>query len=165
MGHPLARAGERRVAAAARDEAPGVIRWRARITEWTVRSSRAFLLGLVAACAIEVLLDWSVTLNEINVLRNAIRQKGENYVSILGPLFIASGVLDSGRSIVEVCADDSKVDAGALCDGVARYLAPAEEGGKELPVQDAATWARGKTPAGSDVAIVGVRRLATATPS
>jgi hypothetical protein len=61
-----------------------VAKWRARISEWLVRSSRAFLLGLVIACAIEVLIDWNATLTEINVLRNAIRQKGENYVGILG---------------------------------------------------------------------------------
>jgi hypothetical protein len=61
-----------------------VARWRARLAEWMVRSSRAFLLGLVIACGIQVLLDWNATLVEINVLRNAIRQKGENYVGILG---------------------------------------------------------------------------------
>lgn len=49
-----------------------------------VRSSRAFLLGIVIACGIQVLLDWNATLIEINVLRNGIRQKGENYVTILG---------------------------------------------------------------------------------
>jgi hypothetical protein len=54
------------------------------MSEWMVRSSRAFLLGLVVACGIQVLLDWNATLVEINVLRNAIRQKGENYVTILG---------------------------------------------------------------------------------
>lgn len=54
------------------------------MSEWMVRSSRAFLLGLVVACGIQVLLDWNATLSEINVLRNAVRQRGENYVTIIG---------------------------------------------------------------------------------
>lgn len=58
--------------------------WRARMSEWMVRSSRAFLLGIVVACGVEVLIDWNQTLVEINVLRNAIRQKAESYVGILG---------------------------------------------------------------------------------
>jgi hypothetical protein len=48
------------------------------------RSSRFFLLGLVVACGVQVFLDWNATLREINVLRDGIRQKGENYVGILG---------------------------------------------------------------------------------
>jgi hypothetical protein len=68
----------------ARMGATRLARWHARVTEWRVRSSRAFLLGVVIACGIQVLLDWHATLVEINVLRNAIRQKGENYVGILG---------------------------------------------------------------------------------
>jgi hypothetical protein len=59
-------------------------RWRARVDEWTVRSSRAFLAGLVVACAVEVLVDWNSTIMEINALRNTIRLKGESYVAILG---------------------------------------------------------------------------------
>lgn len=35
------------------------------------------------ACGIEVLADWNRTLFEINVLRSAVRQKGESYVGIL----------------------------------------------------------------------------------
>jgi hypothetical protein len=54
------------------------------MSERMVRSSRVFLLGLVVACGVQVLLDWNATLIEINVLRNGIRQKGENYVGILG---------------------------------------------------------------------------------
>ena len=59
-------------------------RWRARWEEWQIRSSRAFLAGLIVACAIEVLVDWSSTLREINTLRDTIRLKGESYVAILG---------------------------------------------------------------------------------
>ena len=58
--------------------------WRARLSERLARSSRVFLLGVVVACGVEVLVDWNQTLFEINVLRNAIREKGENYVGILG---------------------------------------------------------------------------------
>jgi hypothetical protein len=66
------------------EEVTQFARLRARLAEWTVRSSRAFLLGLVFACGVEVLLDWNATLMEINVLRNTVRLKGENYVAILG---------------------------------------------------------------------------------
>ncbi|MGH7439038.1 MAG: hypothetical protein ACRENE_25395 [Polyangiaceae bacterium] len=59
-------------------------RWRARWAEWQIRSSRAFLAGLVVACTVEVLVDWSSTLREINTLRDTIRLKGESYVAILG---------------------------------------------------------------------------------
>ncbi len=41
------------------------------------------MLGLIVACGIEVLVDWNQSIFEINVLRSAIRQKGESYVSIL----------------------------------------------------------------------------------
>lgn len=57
--------------------------WRARVGDRIARSSRVFLLGLVVACGVEVLVDWNQTLMEINVLRNAVRQKGESYVGIL----------------------------------------------------------------------------------
>src|SRR5579872_6400236 len=57
--------------------------WRARLSHRMARSSRVFLLGLMLACGIEVLVDWNQTLFEINVLRNAVRQKGESYVGIL----------------------------------------------------------------------------------
>src|SRR5581483_11121719 len=65
-------------------EVSQLARWRARVEEWTVRSSGAFLAGLIVACAIEVLVDWSSTLTEINALRNPIRFKGESFVAILG---------------------------------------------------------------------------------
>ena len=42
-----------------------------------------FFIGLMVTCGVEVLIDWNQTIVEINVLRNAIRQKGENYVGIL----------------------------------------------------------------------------------
>jgi hypothetical protein len=43
-----------------------------------------FMLGVIVACGIEVLVDWNSTLFEINVLRNGMRDRGFNYVGILG---------------------------------------------------------------------------------
>jgi len=57
--------------------------WRARVADRLARSSRVFLLGLMVACGIEVVVDLNQTLFEINVLRSAVRQKGEAYVGIL----------------------------------------------------------------------------------
>lgn len=58
--------------------------WRTKMSERLARSSRVFLLGVIIACGIEVLTDWSSTLTEINNIRANIRHKGENYVGILG---------------------------------------------------------------------------------
>lgn len=57
--------------------------WRAEMADRLARSSRVFLLGLMIACGIEVVVDLNQTLTEINVLRSAVRQKGEAYVGIL----------------------------------------------------------------------------------
>lgn len=43
-----------------------------------------FLIGVVIACGIEVLVDWNATLFQINVLRERMRDRGFNYVGILG---------------------------------------------------------------------------------
>ncbi len=56
---------------------------RERALDRLARSAHVFLAGLVVACGIEVAVDWNATLYEINVLRDALRQKGENYASIL----------------------------------------------------------------------------------
>lgn len=61
-------------------------RWNAlveRLGERLGKSSRVFLIGLLVACGIEVAVDWNSTLNEINVLRGSLKQKGEDYVDIL----------------------------------------------------------------------------------
>src|SRR5450755_1404254 len=58
--------------------------WRNRVSDRLARSSRAFLLGVIVACGVEVMTDWGATLNEINALRTNVRHKGENYVGILG---------------------------------------------------------------------------------
>ncbi len=42
-----------------------------------------FLVGLVAACSVQVFAKWHGTLRDINSVRGAVQQKGENYVSIL----------------------------------------------------------------------------------
>lgn len=54
-----------------------------RLSERLGKSSRVFLVGLLVACGIEIAVDWSSTLYEINVLRYALKQKGEDYVDIL----------------------------------------------------------------------------------
>jgi hypothetical protein len=54
-----------------------------RVSDRLGRSSRVFLVGLVVACGIEVAVDWNSTLFEINVLRAALKQKGENYADLL----------------------------------------------------------------------------------
>jgi hypothetical protein len=54
-----------------------------RISERLGKSSRVFLIGLIVACGIEVAVDWNSTLEEINVLRGSLKQKGEDYVDIL----------------------------------------------------------------------------------
>ena len=58
--------------------------WRTRVSDRLARSSRVFLLGVIVACGVEVITDWSSTLTEINNLRANVRHKGENYVGILG---------------------------------------------------------------------------------
>jgi hypothetical protein len=57
--------------------------WMSRVADGAARSSRVFLLGVIIACGIEVLVDWNSTLFEINVLRDAMRDRGFNYVGIL----------------------------------------------------------------------------------
>ena len=58
-------------------------RWRTEMSGKLARSSRVFLIGLIIACGIEVIVDWNTTIYEINVLRDGMRQRGLNYVSIL----------------------------------------------------------------------------------
>jgi hypothetical protein len=57
--------------------------WLDRLTARLGRSAGVFLLVLVVLCAIEVAVDWNATLTEVNVLRAALRQKGENYADLL----------------------------------------------------------------------------------
>lgn len=63
----------------------------ARVRESVAKSGRIFLLGLVVACGVEVVVDLSSTLREVNVLRTRMRDRGTSYVAILsrscvGPL-------------------------------------------------------------------------------
>lgn len=57
--------------------------WVDRIADRLGKSSKFFLVVLLVLCVIEVLVDWNATLYEINVLRAALRQKGENYADLL----------------------------------------------------------------------------------
>jgi hypothetical protein len=62
--------------------------FRARLADRLARSSRIFFLGLVVACGIEVLVDWNQALWEVNVLRDQIRQKGQNYAGLLSSVVV-----------------------------------------------------------------------------
>jgi hypothetical protein len=79
---------------------------------------------------------------------------------ILGPVVGVAGVLDAGSSIVGICADPARLGSPAFADATTGYLARAHEQGTPVPVQDAATWARGRTVGESDIAIVAVSRHA-----
>ena len=56
--------------------------WSSRLSERLARSSRVFMAGLIIACGIEVLTDWSQTLYEINVARDQVKQKGLTFASL-----------------------------------------------------------------------------------
>ena len=71
-----------------------------------------FLLGVIVACGIEVLVDWNSTLFEINVLRNGMRDRGFNYVGILGKSSGAALAARDDRSLATLTAglfDDEDV--------------------------------------------------------
>lgn len=75
----------------ARQKSSPLGRLTARVRESVAKSGRIFLLGLVIACGVEVVVDLSSTLHEINVLRTRMRDRGTSYVAILsrscvGPL-------------------------------------------------------------------------------
>ncbi len=76
-------------------------RWRRELATRLRRSGRVFLLTLSIACAIEILIDAHVTLNHVNVVRNSLKQKGRDYVTILRRA--------SRRSMKE--RDDKELDA------------------------------------------------------
>ena len=79
---------------------------RTRVFNRLARSSHVFLLGLLIACGIEVVVDWNSTLFEINVLRDGMRQRGQNYSRIL-----ANAAVDPMLSY-----DPEALDR--LCDGL-----------------------------------------------
>jgi Stage II sporulation protein E (SpoIIE) len=54
-----------------------------RLGERLGKSSRVFVGVLLILCGIEVAVDWNSTLYEINVLRAALKQKGENYADLV----------------------------------------------------------------------------------
>lgn len=74
----------------------------ARVAERLAKSSRVFFLGLLFACGIEVLVDWNAILFEINVLRDGMRQRGQNYVSILAKA--AAGFPRDPQALGALCA-------------------------------------------------------------
>ena len=58
------------------------------------------------------------------------------------------------------CAGLGEKEASLEADALARYLERAHGEGAPLPVEDAATWARGRTPAlaENDIAVVAIAR-------
>jgi len=98
---------------------------RARLADRLARSSRIFFLGLVVACGIEVLVDWNQALWEVNVLRDQIRQKGQNYAGLL------SGVLvePMQRGYMGQVA---RLSAGILEDEDAIYVRITDADGKQI---------------------------------
>lgn len=56
---------------------------RDRWAERFARNSRFFLLALIIACAIEVVTDWNSMLFEIDALRGELRDRAQNYASIV----------------------------------------------------------------------------------
>ncbi len=99
--------------------------WRSRLQGRLVRSSRVFLLGVIVACGIEVITDWTATLSEINALRANVRHKGENYVGILGkPSQGAVRARDVGEiaHITEGLFDDEDVVCIRYYDAVGKVI-------------------------------------------
>lgn len=57
--------------------------FRERWDERIARNGRYFLVGLIIACAIEVVADWNSMLRDIDGLRQELRERAENYASIV----------------------------------------------------------------------------------
>lgn len=53
------------------------------IAGWLERSQRVFLAGLVAAVAVEVVVDWNSTFYDVGVLRSRLRDKASHYAAVL----------------------------------------------------------------------------------
>jgi hypothetical protein len=129
------------------------------------RPLRALLLRVEASTgAFEALSGGTVPLRVVQPggVQVPIEDRGEGLAEvpagILAPLHRTAGILEPGSSLVTTCVDPAKVDAKSLCDAVARFLVREGGEGRAPAVEDAATWARGKTGAESDIAIVTVSR-------
>jgi hypothetical protein len=82
---------------------------------------------------------------------------------IVGPIASCAGSLAKGSSLVVLCAGLGEKEVALEGDALARYLERAHTAGTPLPVEDAATWARGRTPAlaENDIAVVAITRKAS----
>ncbi len=93
--------------------------WRNKVTDRLARSGRVFLLGVIAACGVEVLVDWNSTLFEINSLRSSAREKALGYVGILGKPIgaaIATGDKPELERITQGVFDDPDAAYLRVCD-------------------------------------------------
>ncbi|HSQ61581.1 MAG TPA: hypothetical protein VLM85_00145 [Polyangiaceae bacterium] len=93
--------------------------WRNKVQGRLARSGRVFLLGVIAACGVEVLVDWNSTLFEINSLRTSAREKAVGYVGILGkPVLgaVASGDNAELERITQGVFDDPDAAYVRVCD-------------------------------------------------
>ncbi len=81
---------------------------------------------------------------------------------IVGPLSACDGVIPKGASLLVFCAGLGEKEASLEADALARYLERAHGQNEPLPVEDATTWARGRTPAlvENDIAVVAISRQA-----
>lgn len=79
---------------------------------------------------------------------------------VVGPLSTCDGTLSKGSSLLVFCAGLGEKEGALEGDALARYLERAHDQGAPLPVDDAATWARGRSPAlaENDIAIVAITR-------
>lgn len=79
---------------------------------------------------------------------------------IVGPIARCEGSLRAGSSLVVFCAGLGEKEVALEGDALARYLERAHSAGTPMPVGDAATWARGRTPAlaENDIAVVAITR-------
>ncbi len=77
---------------------------------------------------------------------------------IVGPIRASKGTLAPGASLVVLCAGLGEKEATIEADALARYLQRAHAENVALPVDDAATWARGRSPAlaENDIAVLAI---------
>ncbi len=111
---------------------------RGKLGDRIARSSRVFLLGLVVACGVEVLIDWNQTFNEINQLRDQIRQKGVHYAGLVQRAAIEDV---HTRDVTQL----KRLSTGILDDEDAMYVRITDETGTVLYEQPKDVWTSAKS--------------------
>ncbi len=99
----------------------GVARW----SELLTRNSQIFLLGVVIACGVEVLSDWSSTFLEISLLRANVQRRATSYVSVLDKPMAAAlvaGDWDEIRRLRDGVFDDEEAVYLRICDEQGKVL-------------------------------------------